>query len=123
MIDKIRCYLPSGFKHMEYLFYFVIGGLITTLIVILERAGLGLLSRLAALFPIFTWLAYLFIGTPKEVVSHAKFVLLGTLFAWVPYMLTIIYLSSKIGVYRAVLAAIAVFIITALIFSYLYYKF
>ena len=65
----------------KYLLYFVTGGIITTAIVSLEESGMPLLSRLATLFPVFTWLSYLFLGqteTPQQIASHAKFVLTGT---------------------------------------------
>ena len=109
----------------KYLFSFVVGGTIVTSIIAFEESGFPLLSRLAALFPVFTWLSYLFIAsvqTPSEISAHAKFVLIGTIVCWVPYMLIIIYLSPKIGVQKAVLAAIAAFIILALLFSFLYYR-
>ena len=64
----------------QYIFTFIVGGIITTSIVYFESGGFPLLSRLAALVPVFTWLSYLFIGEisgPKEVSSHALFVLLG----------------------------------------------
>ncbi len=109
----------------EYVFYFVVGGSVTLAVVLFEEYGSFTLSRLAALFPIVTWLSYLFIansfGTAHQVASHAEFVLTGTIFSWIPYMGTIIYLSPKIGVTKAVMSAIGVFFITALIFTYVYY--
>ena len=47
---------------MEYIFAFFVGGAITVLVTYFEASGFPLLSRLAALFPIFTWLSYIFIG-------------------------------------------------------------
>ncbi|VVB79624.1 Uncharacterised protein [uncultured archaeon] len=110
----------------KYLLYFLTGGLITTAIVALEESGMPLISRLAALFPVFTWIAYLFIGefgTAQQVVSHAKFVLIGTIVSWIPYMLSIIYFAPKIGVYKAIAVSILIFVIIALVFSYIYLKF
>ncbi len=107
----------------QYFFTFIVGGLITTSIVYFESSGFPLLSRLAALTPVFTWLSYLFIGEisgPKEVSSHALFVLLGTVVAWIPYMLTIYFLAPRIGSLRAILAAIIVFFILATIFIKIY---
>lgn len=106
-----------------YLFSFLIGGTITTMIIYFEASGFPLISRLAALFPIFTWLSYLFIGHisgPQEVSRHSLFVLLGTLFCWAPYMLLIYFLAPRIGSLRAILAALTVFIILALIFIRIY---
>ena len=112
------------FPWLRYAFYFVVGGAVTVTIVGLEEFGSTLFSRLAALFPVFTWLAYLFIGgfgTAKQVSEHATFVLFGTIFSWIPYMATIVLLSPKIGVHKAVLSAIGVFLVIALVYIYAYY--
>ena len=110
----------------KYPFYFITGGVVTTAIVALEESGMPLLSRLAALFPVFTWLAYLFIGSQgaaQEVAAHAKFVLTGTIVSWIPYMLCIIYFAPRLGVTKAVLVSIAVFVVVALAFTDIYMKF
>lgn len=109
----------------KYLFYFLTGGLITTAIIVLEESGMPLLSRLAALFPVFTWMAYLFLGqsgTGQQIADHAKFVLIGTIVSWIPYMLSIIYFSPRIGVYKAIGISVGIFLITATLFSYFYLK-
>jgi len=99
--------------------YFITGGLVTTIIVVLERSGQRTLSGLAALIPVFTLVAYFFIGQTeggKAVGQHAKFVLVGTLISWVPYMLVIAYLSPKIGPNKAILAGLSVFFVLALLY-------
>jgi uncharacterized membrane protein (GlpM family) len=109
---------------IQYIFSFIVGGLVTTAIVYFEASGFPLLSRLAALVPVFTWLAYLLMGDisgPKEISSHALFVLLGTLVAWVPYMFTIYFMAPRIGSVKAILLGILVFLILATIFIK-YYK-
>ena len=101
------------------LIYFVTGGLFTTLIVVLEETGQTTLSRLATLVPVFTLVAYFFIGHTKggaAVGQHAKFVLVGTLISWVPYMLAVIYFAPKIGSNKAILVGLAVFFVLALIY-------
>jgi hypothetical protein len=108
---------------MIYLFSFIVGGIITTSIILLENIGLPLLSKIATLLPVYTWLSYIFFGIEKKdkfVVESAKFTTIGTLLVWVPYMLVIIYLTPKIGVYYSVLASLVVFVILAFIFSYFY---
>lgn len=109
-----------------YLFAFLSGGSITLAVVALEVNGFTLLSRLALLFPVTTWISYLFIadalGGETAVSKSALFVLMGTFVAWVPYMFIIYYFSPKIGVHRAVGLAIIVFVILALIFSAVYKK-
>jgi uncharacterized membrane protein (GlpM family) len=97
--------------------YFVAGGLVTSVIVVLEQTGRRTLSELATLIPIFTLVAYFFIGQTKggqAVGQHAKFVLVGTLISWVPYMLVVAYSAPKIGPNKAILAGLAVFFVLAL---------
>ncbi|MDD5449378.1 MAG: GlpM family protein [Candidatus Omnitrophica bacterium] len=99
--------------------YFITGGLFTTIIVALEESHQRLLSGLATLIPVFTLVAYFFIGQAKggkAVGQHAKFVLVGTLISWVPYMLLIAYLSPKIGPNKAIFAGLAAFFVLALIY-------
>lgn len=108
---------------MMYFFSFLAGGLITFAITYFEAAGFPLLSRLAALFPVFTWLSYIFIGEfagGEEVARHSLFVLLGTIFAWMPYMLTIYFLAPRFGAVKAVAAGIVVFTVCATIFIKFY---
>ena len=99
--------------------YFITGGLFTTIIVVLEEAGQRTLSALATLVPVFTLVAYFFIGQTKggiAVGQHAKFVLVGTLVSWVPYMLAVAYLSPRIGPNKAILAGFTTFFVLALVY-------
>ncbi len=108
---------------MIYFFSFLIGGLITLAIVYFEASGQPLISRLAALFPVFTWLSYLFIGKlsgPEAVSKHSLFVLLGTIICWIPYMLAIWYLAPKIGSTKAIISGVVIFLVLALIFVEFY---
>ena len=108
---------------IEYVFAFLVGGAVTVAITYFEASGYPLVSRLAALFPIFTWLSYLFIGKlsgGKAVSQHALFVLLGTIVAWLPYMFVIYYFAPKIGAMKAVLLGLVVFIILAVLFIKFY---
>ncbi len=106
-----------------YILAFIVGGLVTVAITYFEASGFPLLSRLAALFPIFTWLSYLFIGKiggDKAVAEHSLFVLLGTLVAWVPYMLAIYFLAPRIGSVKAILVSVGIFLVMAFIFIKVY---
>jgi uncharacterized membrane protein (GlpM family) len=99
--------------------YFLTGGIFTTLIVLLEQSGFRLLSGLAALIPVFTLVSYIFIGESKgglAVSQHSQFVLWGTIVSWIPYMISIAYLSPKIGPIKAIIAGMAVFFILAILF-------
>jgi len=97
--------------------YFIAGGVFTALIVALEESGKRTLSGLATLIPVFTLVAYFFIGQSAGgavVGQHAKWVLAGTLVSWVPYMLAVAYLAPKIGPDKAILVGIAIFFVLAL---------
>lgn len=104
----------------SYLIYFLTGGIVTVLIVGLEQSDNRILSGLAAIVPVFTLVAYVFIGQTEggaAVSQHAWLVLFGTLASWVPYMVAVALLSPKIGPQRAILVGLATFLVCAL--SYL----
>lgn len=104
-------------KLTSLLIYFVTGGVFTTVIVALEESGHRTLSGLATLVPVFTLVAYFFIGESGGGVAvgqHAKWVLAGTLVSWVPYMLAVAYLAPKVGSQKAILAGLALFFVLAL---------
>ena len=104
-------------RSYSLILYFVTGGVFTTIIVALEDSGHRTLSGLATLVPVFTLVAYLFIGETSggvAVAQHAKWVLTGTLVSWVPYMLTVAYLAPKLGPQKAILAGLGVFFVMAL---------
>lgn len=104
-------------KLLNLLMYFMTGGLFTTLIVVLEDSGRRTLSGLATLVPVFTLVAYFFIGESSggpAVGQHAKWVLAGTLVSWVPYMLAVAYLAPRLGSQKAILIGLAVFFVLAL---------
>ena len=99
--------------------YFITGGLFTTIIVVLEESNNRLLSGFATLIPVFTLVAYLFIGQSKGGVAvgqHAWFVLVGTIISWVPYMIAVAILSPRIGPHKAILVGLGIFFILALLY-------
>ena len=91
---------------------FLVGGTVTALIVGLEESGRRTWSGLAALVPVFTLVSYIFIGASKDALAvsqHSKFVLVGTLVSWVPYMAAVALLAPRVGTNRAIGLALAVF--------------
>lgn len=101
------------------LIYFISGGVVTTLIVMLEESGLRIWSGLATLMPVFTLISYFFIGQSrggKALGQHAWFVLVGTLVAWVPYMVTVALLSPHMPSNKAIGIGLAVFSVLATLF-------
>lgn len=108
------------------LIYFLTGGLVTTAIVALENSDSRLLSGFATLMPVFTLVAYIFIGDSRggvAVAQHAWLVLCGTLVAWVPYMLVVALSAPKIGAQKAILYGLAVFFVLAAIYLWVVGKF
>ena len=103
----------------DALIYFLTGGIVTTVIVTLENSDSRLLSGFAALIPVFTLVAYLFIGETKSGVAvsqHAWLVLIGTFVAWVPYMLVVAILAPRIGSHKAILAGLVIFFTLAALY-------
>ena len=108
------------------LIYFFTGGIITVLIVLLEKSGYRLLSGLATLMPVFTLVSYIFIGESQggvAVAKHSQFVLIGTLVTWVPYMIVIGILAPRLGAYRSIAIGMGVFTLLALLFVFIVCKY
>ncbi|MBU6141677.1 hypothetical protein KGO95_00975 [Patescibacteria group bacterium] len=100
----------------NYLIYFLTGGIFTVLIVALEESGFRLASGFATLMPVFTLVAYIFIGESRggaAVAQHALFVLVGTIISWVPYMLVVSWLAPKYGTRTAIGAGLLTFFVLA----------
>ena len=93
----------------------------TALITALELAGLRTWSGIATLVPVFTLISYFVIGLSKDgqaVSQHAKFVLIGTILTWMPYMIVIVVLAPRIGAIKAVGAGLSLFSLLAFIFVF-----
>lgn len=111
---------------VNILIYFLAGGLVTTAIVLLEQSGYRLLSGLATLMPVFTLIAYLFIGESsggKALRDHAALVLVGTLVSWVPYMVTVIVMAPHFSTYKSIGAGLVVFFVCSTVFLLLTQRF
>ena len=110
----------------SYIVYFLTGGIFTVLIVALEENGSRLLSGFATLMPIFTLVAYIFIGESRggaAVGQHAWFVLIGTIASWVPYMILVAMLAPKYGSKLAIIIGMAGFFVFAGIYLAIVYHF
>ena len=108
--------LQGDMSFGEILLDFFVGGAVTSIIVAFEKSGHRTLSGLAALMPIFTLVSYVFIGDSQgglAVSAHSKFVLVGTLVSWVPYMMAIAILAPKMGAHKAIAVGLGVFFVFA----------
>ncbi|MBI5253057.1 MAG: hypothetical protein HY930_01455 [Euryarchaeota archaeon] len=107
---------------MEYISYFITGGGVVTIATWLARMGHPFLSGIALMFPSVTLVSFYFLGKSaggEAVSASAKSALRATFFLWLPYMTTIIYLTPRLGVNKALLFALAVFLMLALIYVYI----
>lgn len=104
---------------IETIFVFIVGGLTSVLVTYAETSGYHFLSEFAALFPTITIVSYLFLGqlvNDAAVSRHASFVLMGTLIAWVPYMLIIWYFAPKCGTTKALILGLSIFTLLSFLF-------
>lgn len=110
----------------SYLIYFLTGGIFTVLIVALEENGSRLLSGFATLMPVFTLVAYFFIGQTsggKAVGQHAWFVLIGTLLSWVPYMIVVALVAPRTGSKIGIFLGLITFFVFAAIYLLIVYHY
>jgi uncharacterized membrane protein (GlpM family) len=110
----------------SYLIYFLTGGIFTVLIVAAEESGYPMLSGFATLMPVFTLVAYIFIGETsgaKAVGQNAWFVLIGTIISWIPYMIAVAYLAPRYGTRIAIGTGLAIFFILAAIYIPIVYHY
>jgi len=95
---------------------FVVGGTVTAVIVGFEESGHRILSGLAALVPVFTLVSYFFIGANGNALAvsqHSKFVLIGTLVSWIPYMAAVAILVPRLGTNKGIGLALVLFLVLA----------
>ncbi len=110
----------------DAIIYFIVGGVVTSSIVLLEQSGFRLLSGFATLVPVFTVVSYFFIGGLKggaAVGQHSKFVLIGTLVSWVPYMIAVAYLAPRMGTNKAIGIGLALFLVLSLAYLFVVYRY
>jgi uncharacterized membrane protein (GlpM family) len=105
---------------IRYVLYFLVGGFVVTAISVLAERGYPLLAGIVAIFPGITLVSFYFIGKyagDAAVALTAKSCLLS-IPVWIPYALTIVWLSPRIGTNKALI--IGTFIFTLLAFVLVY---
>ncbi len=91
-----------------------------TVVTVLAERGHPLLAGIVAIFPGITLVSFYFIGQAAgdaAVAATAKSCLLS-IFIWIPYALSVIWLSPRIGTNKALLIGVAIF--TVLAFALVY---
>lgn len=100
---------------------FLVGGAVVTAISVLAERGHPLLAGVVTLFPSITVVSFYFIGRSvgnEAVASTAKSCLIS-LSVWIPYVLTVIWLSPRTGTNKALLIGVFLFIILAVALVYI----
>ncbi len=85
---------------LKYVFYFIFGGLIVSLVSYFASHAKGLIAAFFANLPVITFITFLLIyfeAGEKNVLNYAKSLLI-MLPPWLAYILSIILLSPKLGV-------------------------
>ncbi|RZN41092.1 MAG: hypothetical protein EFT35_02375 [Methanophagales archaeon ANME-1-THS] len=100
---------------LQYLVYFLVGGAVVTAISVLAEKGHPLLAGVVTLFPSITLVSFYFIGksTGNEAVAATAKSCFIALSVWIPYILTIIWLSPRIGTNKALVIGVLIFIVLA----------
>jgi uncharacterized membrane protein (GlpM family) len=105
---------------IQYLLYFLVGGAVVTAISVLAERGHPLLAGVVTLFPSITLVSFYFIGksTGNEAVAVTAKSCFISLSIWIPYILTIVWLSPRIGTNKALFIGVLIFIILAFALVY-----
>lgn len=85
---------------LKYLFYFLCGGVVVSVVTYFAGHSKGLLSAFFANLPIITLITFLTVFSeagPDAVVSYARGLTL-MLFPWLAYISSVIFLTPRLGV-------------------------
>ncbi|MCP8312331.1 MAG: hypothetical protein L6M37_05210 [Candidatus Methylarchaceae archaeon HK02M1] len=99
------------------LLYFIIGGIVVSATVVIGSEGKGLLAAFIAFFPSITVVTFLMIYLESGLsatLSYVKGLILLTP-VWILYLLVFFILMPKIGIYRAMMLGVALYIVSSLI--------
>lgn len=100
---------------MRLLIYFVLGGVVTAIVVHLGSSGRGTLSAFIATFPVLTALTFILIsmeGNSADLYEYARGLLLFTP-AWIAYVLTVLITFERIGVWLSIALGMAVYAVAS----------
>jgi len=101
----------------KYIFYFLIGGAMVSLITYLAGSAKGLLAAFFANLPIITFITFLTIyadAGEKAVVDYARYLIIMVI-PWFAYIFSVIFLTQRIGF----IPSLALGLVSYFMFSYL----
>lgn len=100
---------------VRYLFYFLIGGIVVTLVTYFANQAKGLLSAFIANLPTITLVTFLtiyFTSGQEMVISYAKGLMI-MLFPWLLYILAIIFPTPRFGFLPSLIIGLLLYLSTA----------
>ena len=99
----------------KYLFYFLIGGIVVSVVTFFASNARGLLAAFFANLPVVTMITFLtiyFESGREAVVSYAEGLII-MLFPWLTYIFSIIFLSKRIGFFPSLMIGISLYLVCA----------
>jgi uncharacterized membrane protein (GlpM family) len=100
---------------IKYLFYFLIGGLVVSIVTYFASQAKGLLAAFLANLPVITMITFLtiyFESGQKAVVSYAEGLLI-MLFPWLAYIFTVIFMSKRVGFISSLIIGFSLYLACA----------
>ncbi|MBA4387993.1 MAG: DUF3147 domain-containing protein [Verrucomicrobia bacterium] len=106
---------------LEYVGYFIIGGLVVSLTTYFGAKGSGFLAAFVTMFPSLTVLTFILIysaGGKAPVISYAKG-FLYTIPPWILYVLGVVFLCDRLGIWWALGIAIMLYTLGSMAMAHL----
>jgi uncharacterized membrane protein (GlpM family) len=106
---------------LEFVSYFIIGGLVVSFTVFYGSKGQGFLAALISMFPSITVLTFILLykaGGKASVIHYAKS-LVYVVPPWVCYVVTVTYLCERIGILWSLVIGISLYVSASLCLSQL----
>jgi len=103
------------FMEIEYLFYFLIGGVIVSAVTYFASHAKGLLAAFIATFPLITAITLLtiyFKAGHEAAISYARGLII-MICPWIVYIVAIIYLTHRLGFIPSLIIGIVLYLILA----------
>ncbi len=100
---------------IKYLFYFLIGGLVVSIVTYFASQAKGLLAAFFANLPVITMITFLtiyFESGQKAVISYAEGLII-MLFPWLAYIFTVIVMTKRFGFIPSLIIGISLYLVCA----------
>jgi uncharacterized membrane protein (GlpM family) len=102
---------PKGIKMIEFIGYFIIGGLVVSLTTYYGTKGQGFLAAFISMFPSMTVLIFFLLyrtGGIPSVIDYAKS-LVYVVPPWILYICTVAFLCDRIGIWFSLILGVGLY--------------